>query len=145
MRAAAALAWLATLLYPLAVWFGLARFEPRWVAMFLLALALLRAIASREKVWLAAAAGACGLVLASWFSNDGLPLKLYPVLVNLALYAINDRFTPSVAWNVWPLAGWGIGLAFHGLAVFFLGSGSSLRQRMFEHERRLLEAETRAR
>lgn len=67
------------------------------------------------------------------------------VLVNLALYAINDRFTPSVAWNVWPLAGWGIGLAFHGLAVFFLGSGSSLRQRMFEHERRLLEAETRAR
>lgn len=99
MRAAAALAWLATLLYPLAVWFGLARFEPRWVAMFLLGLALLRAIASREKVWLAAAAGACGLVLASWFSNDGLPLKLYPVLVNLALltvFALSLRHPPTV-------------------------------------------------
>lgn len=99
MRAAAALAWLATLLYPLAVWIGLARFEPRWVALFLLALALLRAIASREKVWLVAAAGACGLVLASWFSNDGLPLKLYPVLVNLALltvFAVSLRHPPTV-------------------------------------------------
>ena len=67
------------------------------------------------------------------------------LLVNLGLYAINDRFTPSVAWNVWPLAGWGVGLAFHGLAVFFLGSGSSLRQRMVARERRALEAETRAR
>jgi uncharacterized membrane protein len=99
MRAAAALAWLATLLYPLAVWFGLTRFEPRWVAVFLLSLALLRAIASREKVWLVAAAGACGLVLASWFSNDGLPLKLYPVLVNLALltvFAVSLRHPPTV-------------------------------------------------
>jgi uncharacterized membrane protein len=99
MRAAAALAWLATLLYPLAVWIGLARFEPRWVALLLLALALLRAIASREKVWLAAAAGACGLVLASWFRNDGLPLKLYPVLVNLALltvFALSLRHPPTV-------------------------------------------------
>jgi uncharacterized membrane protein len=99
MRAAAALAWLATLFYPLAVWFGLARFEPRWVALFLLALALLRALASREKVWLAAAAGACGLVLASWFRNDGLPLKLYPVLVNLALltvFAVSLRHPPTV-------------------------------------------------
>jgi hypothetical protein len=67
------------------------------------------------------------------------------LVVNAALYAINDRYTPSVAWNVWPLMGWGLGLAFHGLAVFFLGSGSSLRQRMVAHERRALEAETRAR
>lgn len=67
------------------------------------------------------------------------------LMVNAALYAINDRYTPSVAWNVWPLMGWGLGLAFHGLAVFFLGSGSSLRQRMVAHERRALEAETRAR
>ena len=99
MRATAALVWLATLLYPLAVWFGLARFEPRWVALFLLALALLRALASREKVWLAAAAGACVLVLVSWFRNDGLPLKLYPVLVNgalLTVFAVSLRHPPTV-------------------------------------------------
>ena len=67
------------------------------------------------------------------------------LLVNLALYAVNEHYTPSLAWNVWPLMGWGLGLAFHGLAVFFLGSGSSLRQNMVERERRLLEAENRAR
>jgi uncharacterized membrane protein len=99
MRAATALAWLATLLYPLAIWYGLARFEPRWVALFLLLLAALRALASREPVWLAAAAGAAVLVLVSWLSNDGLPLKLYPVLVNaalLAVFALSLRHPPTV-------------------------------------------------
>lgn len=99
MRAATALAWLATLLYPLAIWYGLARFEPRWVALFLLLLAALRAMASREPVWLAAAAGAAVLVLASWLSNDGLPLKLYPALVNAALlcvFALSLRHPPTV-------------------------------------------------
>ena len=99
MRAATALAWLATLLYPLAVWYGLARFEARWVALFLLGLAVLRAVASREPVWLAAAAGAALLVLASWISNHGLPLKLYPVLVNVALlvvFLLSLRHPPTV-------------------------------------------------
>jgi len=40
-------------------------------------------------------------------------------------------------------AGWAIGLAFHGLGVFFLASGSALRQRMIERERRLLDGQTR--
>lgn len=88
MRPATGLAWLATLLYPLAVWFGLTRFEPRWLALGLLALALLRAFAAREAVWWAAAAGASALVLASLLSNHGLPLKLYPVVVNAALLAV---------------------------------------------------------
>lgn len=87
MRATTVMVWLATLLYPLAIWFGLARFEPRHLALALLALAGLRALVSRETVWLAAAAGAAVLVAATWLSNDGLPLKLYPVLVNAALLA----------------------------------------------------------
>lgn len=99
MRAAKALAWLATLLYPLAIWLGLAHFEPRWLALLLLAMALLRAAVSREAVWLAAAACAGGLVLASMLSNDGLPLKLYPVLVNaafLVVFATSLRRPPTV-------------------------------------------------
>ena len=88
MRAATGLAWLATLLYPLAVWFGLAHFEPRWLALVLLAVAGLRALASPEPVWRVAVAGACLLVLASFLANDGLPLKLYPVLVNGALLVV---------------------------------------------------------
>ena len=88
MRAATALAWLATLLYPLAIWLGLARFEPRWLGCVLLAVALLRAAVSREPVWLIAAAGALVLVIATFVFNDGLPLKLYPVLVNAALLGV---------------------------------------------------------
>lgn len=79
---------LATLLYPLAIWLGLARFEPRWLALFLLVLALLRAFASREPVWLFAAGGALVLVAATFVLNSGLPLKLYPVLVNAVLLAV---------------------------------------------------------
>jgi hypothetical protein len=41
-------------------------------------------------------------------------------------------------------AGAKLGPAFHGLAVFFLGSGSGLKERMVERERRRLEMETRA-
>ncbi len=65
------------------------------------------------------------------------------IAVNLALFAINGHFSPSYNWFIWPLGGWGIGLAFHGLAVFFLGSGSRLRERMIEHERRRLDADRR--
>ena len=64
-------------------------------------------------------------------------------VVNIALYLINTELAPARLWHVWPLMGWGIGLAFHGLAVFFLGSGSTLRQRMIERERQLLNAQGR--
>ena len=88
MRVATALAALATLLYPLAIWLGLARFEPRMLALFLLAIALLRALVSRELVWRIASLGAMALVLATWTLNDGLPLKLYPVLVNAVMFGL---------------------------------------------------------
>ncbi len=87
-RAATALAWLATLFYPSAIWLGLVRFEPRWLASVLLVVAALRAIGSREPVWRFAAIGALALVVATFALNDGLPLKLYPVLVNATLLAV---------------------------------------------------------
>ena len=88
MRAVTGLAVLATLLYPVAIWLGLARFEPRWVAMVLLAVAILRAVVSRQLVWRLASLGALVLVIATWTFNDGMPLKLYPVLVNAALLGL---------------------------------------------------------
>jgi len=47
------------------------------------------------------------------------------VLVNAVLVAINlasarDE-SRTVWWSLWPLFGWGIGLAAHGIAVFGLG------------------------
>ena len=56
----------------------LGRFEPRWLAVLLCALALLRAFATRERIWLVAAAGAALLALWATAFNASLPLKLYP-------------------------------------------------------------------
>lgn len=78
----------ATLAYPLAVYLALGRFEPRWVALLLVALALARAWATRQAFWLVLAGAAAVLGLAAGLGNDALPLKLYPVLVNAAMLAV---------------------------------------------------------
>jgi uncharacterized membrane protein len=98
MRLRTGLVWLATLLYPAIVYVGLGRFEPRWMALFLLALALARAIASRDPVWLVAAAGASLLAIVGILANHSLPLKLYPALVSavmLVVFGISLRHPPT--------------------------------------------------
>jgi hypothetical protein len=43
------------------------------------------------------------------------------VLVNTVLIGINLLTAPDQIWFFWPLLGWGIGLAAHGLSVYGLG------------------------
>ena len=38
-------------------------------------------------------------------------------MANVAMYAINQRYSPGVTWFVWPLAAWGAGLALHAFAT----------------------------
>ena len=42
------------------------------------------------------------------------------------------------AWHLYPLAGWGLGLAIHGAAVWLAGPGAHLRQSLVERERAAL-------
>jgi len=37
------------------------------------------------------------------------------LIINAFLVFINLWTTPEEIWFVWPLAGWGIGIAFHGV------------------------------
>ncbi len=86
-----------TLLYPLAIWFGDGRVEPRWLAALLLLAAAARLPAM--KVSLAARWSAAGALLLAIASNAMLPLKLYPVLVNaafLAAFAYSLASPPSM-------------------------------------------------
>lgn len=76
------------LAYPLLVYLGLARFEPRVLALLLAAVALLRALVTRERVWLVAAAGGIALAVIAAAANDATALKLYPVLVNAVLLVL---------------------------------------------------------
>lgn len=58
------------------------------------------------------------------------------VLVNLMLTIIasfGDR-----PWSIYPILGWGVGLAMHGVSVFLLGTGSGFRERLIEQERERL-------
>jgi hypothetical protein len=43
-------------------------------------------------------------------------------------------------WALFPALGWGLGLAIHGVMVFFV-AGSGLKERMVEQERRRLLAQ----
>ena len=63
------------------------------------------------------------------------------VVVNLGLFAMSQYAFGHRPWSVFPLVGWGIGLALHGVSVFVLGRGSSVREAMVRKERERLRRE----
>lgn len=65
------------------------------------------------------------------------------VLVNVVLALLSSAHGKH--WAIFPALGWAIGLAAHGLAVFVLGSGSHLRERMVQAERERLQTPRRPR
>ncbi|WP_420476536.1 2TM domain-containing protein [Noviherbaspirillum sp. ST9] len=54
--------------------------------------------------------------------------------VNTGLVLFNLLAVPAKMWAFWPVMGWGIGLLFHGLAVFLRAPGSAWKERMIENE-----------
>jgi hypothetical protein len=56
------------------------------------------------------------------------------VVVNILLVLINLKYSPQYLWFLWPLFGWGIGIAFHALGIFVFPSGSAVKERMIERE-----------
>jgi len=52
-------------------------------------------------------------------------------MANAAMYAINQNYTPTVNWFVWPLGGWGAALLMHAFGVF---NGQGMTQDMVEAE-----------
>ena len=63
------------------------------------------------------------------------------VCVNALLVGVNLTVSPDALWVVWPMLGWGIGLLFHGLAVFLFSSGGKIKKRMIEREIARYDAE----
>jgi hypothetical protein len=58
------------------------------------------------------------------------------LIVNSGLIVFNLSTAPEKLWAVWPLGGWGIGLLFHGLAVFLHPFRPAWKQRMVDKEMR---------
>ena len=90
---------LLTAAYPALVYWGLGHFEPRWLAVLPAGLALARAVSSPDdRFWRWAALGAALLAALTLAGNSALPLKLYPVIVNLVLlivFGASLRHPPS--------------------------------------------------
>ena len=59
------------------------------------------------------------------------------LLVNLLLFALSSQGLGHRSWSLFPLLGWGLGLALHGVSVFLLGD---LRERLVERERERLRS-----
>lgn len=55
------------------------------------------------------------------------------VLVNLGLYAFNTAMG-GMRWSHFPLWGWGVGLAIHGIVTFISLQGDGVRSRMLARE-----------
>jgi hypothetical protein len=71
-----------------------------------------------------------------WYAHAAVYL-----VVNLFLFALSEYGLGQRRWSIYPMIGWGLGLVLHGVAVFLLGSGSGLRERMIEKERERLRHE----
>lgn len=67
------------------------------------------------------------------------------VLVNLFLLGLNWFRSPEHWWAIWPVLGWGIGLALHGINVFSYGWGSARKEEMIRREMEREERERAAR
>jgi uncharacterized membrane protein len=81
--------------YPVAVYFALAWFEPRWVAAAVVALILLRwrgralgLFAGLSWLSHAVVAGSLALSLGALLANDETLLRLYPASISIALLAL---------------------------------------------------------
>ena len=68
-------------------------------------------------------------------------LKLYQhlalyLVVNLSLLALNLVVTPATLWFYWAAAGWGLGIAAHGVKVYLFGHEPVLLHKLEERELR---------
>ena len=67
----------------------------------------------------------------SWYIHASVYL-----LVNLLLVSLS--FASGRYWAIFPLLGWGIGLAVHGAVVFLATGGGGLHERLVQQERNRL-------
>jgi len=59
------------------------------------------------------------------------------IAVNLMLFMLSAMSGRN--WAIFPAFGWGLGLAIHGLVVFFATGGAGLHERLVQQERNRLQ------
>ena len=59
------------------------------------------------------------------------------IAVNVMLFMLSAMSGRN--WAVFPFFGWGLGLAIHGMAVFFATGGAGLHESLVQRERNRLQ------
>jgi hypothetical protein len=59
------------------------------------------------------------------------------IAVNLMLFMLSAMSGRN--WAIFPAFGWGLGLAIHGLVVFFATGGAGLHERLVQQDRNRLQ------
>ena len=75
-----------------------------------------------------------------WYTHAAVYVAVNAAMFLASLYGLRQR-----PWTIYPAMGWGLGLMLHGIAVFLLGSGSSLRENLVQKERERLQNQQRER
>ena len=73
-----------------------------------------------------------------WYTHAAVYVAVNAAMFLASLYGLRQR-----PWTIYPAMGWGLGLMLHGIAVFLLGSGSSLRENLVQKERERLQNQQR--
>lgn len=63
-------------------------------------------------------------------------------VVNVGLFLASSHGLGHRPWSLFPALGWGLGLLLHGISVWMLGNGSSLREGMVQRERERLQRQS---
>ncbi|MET0310814.1 MAG: 2TM domain-containing protein [Burkholderiaceae bacterium] len=69
-----------------------------------------------------------------WYAHAIVYIAVNTLLATLA-------FMSGRNWAVFPLLGWGLGLAVHGFVVFMITGGGGLYAKLLEGERRQLQSQ----
>ena len=75
-----------------------------------------------------------------WYAHAAVYLVVNGAMFMASVYGLRQR-----PWTVFPAMGWGLGLLLHGVAVFLLGTGSSLRETLVQRERERLQRQQQER
>ncbi len=68
-----------------------------------------------------------------WFIHAAVFIAVNTLLMTISLAS-------GKPWAVFPLAGWGLGLAIHGAVVWLGSPGSALHEKLVQQERTRLQA-----
>ena len=69
-----------------------------------------------------------------WYVHAAVYSAVSLFILALSSYGFGNR-----SWPAFPLLGWGLGLALHGISVFLLGPGGGLGERLLQRERAHLQ------